>query len=134
MICKLLVVDPACAIRLSRRKILFSRLKFINMTSLNNDSRKIQKSDGSKQPHRENSQICSSPPPPHLKVGGHRPLHFKNCSAGSFRKGKCHSNQTSFRDRPLKSYGGGGWGGSRRSTKKYVRKGTLNGKKFMHSN
>ena len=124
MICKLLVVDPACAIRLSRRKILFSRLKFINMTSLNNDSRKIQKSDGSKQPHRENSQIFSSPPPPHLKVGGHRPLHFKNCSAGSVRKGKCHSNQTSLRDRPLKSNGGGG----RRSTKKHARERKLNEK------
>ena len=32
-ICKLLVVDPARAITLSRRKVLFSGLKFINMTS-----------------------------------------------------------------------------------------------------
>ena len=40
MICKLLM-DPACAIRLSRRKVLFSDLKFLNMTPLNNDSRKV---------------------------------------------------------------------------------------------
>ena len=42
-------MDPACAIRLSRRKVLFSGLKFINMTPLDNDS-------------RENSKICSPPP------------------------------------------------------------------------
>ena len=41
-ICKLLVVDPARAITLSRRKVLFSGLKFINMTLLNNDSKKFQ--------------------------------------------------------------------------------------------
>ena len=73
MICKVLVVDPACAIGLSRRKILFSGLKFINMTSLNYDS-------------RENSQICPSTPIPHFKRGGHRPPHFKNCSAGPVLK------------------------------------------------
>ena len=48
MIWKLLLVDPACAITLSRRKVLFSGLKFINMTPLDNDS-------------RENSKICSPP-------------------------------------------------------------------------
>ena len=51
MICKLLLVDPACSIRLSRRKVLFSGLKFINMTPLDNDS-------------RENSKICTPPPAP----------------------------------------------------------------------
>ena len=48
MICKLLAVDSACAIMLSRRKVLFSGLKFINMTPLDNDS-------------RENSKIWSPP-------------------------------------------------------------------------
>ena len=41
-------------------------------------------SDSSKQPQRENSQICplpSPPPPPHFKRGSHRPPHFKKCSA-----------------------------------------------------
>ena len=42
MICNLLPVNPACAIRLSRRKVLFSGLKFINMTPLNNYSRKVR--------------------------------------------------------------------------------------------
>ena len=37
-VCKLLLVDPAGAIRRSRRKVLFSGVKFINMTPLNNDS------------------------------------------------------------------------------------------------
>ena len=73
MICKVLVVDPACAIRLSRRKVLFSGLKFINMTLLNYGS-------------RENSQICPSTPVPHFKRGGHRPPHFENCSAGPVLK------------------------------------------------
>ena len=41
-------MDPACAITLSRRKVLFSGLKFINMTLFDNDS-------------RENSKICSPP-------------------------------------------------------------------------
>ena len=36
MICKPLVVDSAW------RKVLFSGLKFINMTPLNNESRKVQ--------------------------------------------------------------------------------------------
>ena len=63
MICKLLVVDRACAITLSRRKVIF---------------RKVRWSDSSKLPQRENSQICCSPPP-HLNVGSHRPPHFKNC-------------------------------------------------------
>ena len=36
MICKLLVVDSAW------RKVLFSGLKFINMTPLNNESRKVE--------------------------------------------------------------------------------------------
>ena len=74
MICKLLVVDPACAIRLSRRKVLFSVLKFVNMTPLNNDSRKVQKS-------KPNLPL----PPPllhHFKRVSHQPPHFKNCSAG----------------------------------------------------
>ena len=35
-------------------------------------------SDSSKQPQRENSQICS--PPPHLNVGGHRPAALKTAS------------------------------------------------------
>ena len=39
---KISLVDPACAITLSRRKELFRGLKFINMTPLNNDSRKVQ--------------------------------------------------------------------------------------------
>ena len=73
MIYKLLVVDPACAITLSRRKVLFSGLKFINMTPLNYDS-------------IENSQICPSTPIPDFKRGGHRPPHFKNCSAGPVLK------------------------------------------------
>ena len=42
-------------------------------------------SDSSKQPQRENSQICPSPsllpPPPHYKRDSHRPPHFKKCSA-----------------------------------------------------
>ena len=42
IICKLVLVDPACAIRLNRRKVLFSGWKFIKMTQLNNDSRKVQ--------------------------------------------------------------------------------------------
>ena len=42
MICKILLLDPACAIMLSRRKVLFSSLKFKNMTPLNNDSRTVQ--------------------------------------------------------------------------------------------
>ena len=67
------MVDPACAIRLSRRKVLFSGLKFINMTPLNYDS-------------IENSQICPSTPIPDFKRGGHRPPHFKNCSAGPVLK------------------------------------------------
>ena len=58
MICKLLLVDPTCAIRLSRRKVLFSGLKFIK-----HDSRKVQQSDSYKQPQREKSQICPSPHP-----------------------------------------------------------------------
>ena len=76
MICKLLLVDPACAIRLSRKKVLLSRLKFINMTPLDNESRKVQQSDSSKQPQRENSQICLSPPRPNSKevVTGPRTL------------------------------------------------------------
>ena len=41
-VCKLLMVDPALAIRGSRRMVLFSGVKFINMTPLNNDSRKVQ--------------------------------------------------------------------------------------------
>ena len=44
MICKFLLVDPACAIRLirlSRRRVLFSGLKCINATPLDNDSRKV---------------------------------------------------------------------------------------------
>ena len=45
------------------------------MTPLDNDSRKVQQSDSSKQPQRENSEI--SPPPPNptpqFKRGGHRP-------------------------------------------------------------
>ena len=73
MIYKVLMVDPACAIRLSRRKVLFSGLKFINMTLLNYDS-------------IENSQICPSTPIPDFKRGGHRPPHFKNCSAGPVLK------------------------------------------------
>ena len=32
IICKLLMVNPCCAIRRCRRKVLFSDLKFINMT------------------------------------------------------------------------------------------------------
>ena len=41
-ICKLLLVDPAGAIRLSRRIVLFRGLKFISMIPLNNDSGKVQ--------------------------------------------------------------------------------------------
>ena len=61
MICKLLLVDPACAIRLSRRKVLFSDLKYLNMTLLKKGSA-LQQSDSSKQRQRENSQICHLPP------------------------------------------------------------------------
>ena len=42
MIGKLLLVNPACAIRRSRRKVLFSGFKVINMAPLNKDSRKVQ--------------------------------------------------------------------------------------------
>ena len=64
MICKLLLVNPAFAIRHSIRKVLFSGLKFINVAPLNNDSRKVQWSDSYKQPQNEKRQIWSSPPPP----------------------------------------------------------------------
>ena len=85
MICKLLLVDPGCAIRLSRRKVLISGLKFINMTLLDNDSRKVQQFDSSKQPQRENSQICPSPSRPNSKevVTGPRTLRAIVCN---FRK------------------------------------------------
>ena len=83
--CKLLLSGGFCVCNQAqrRRKVLFSGLKFINMTSLDNDSRKVQQSDSSKQPQRENSQICLSPlptPPPKFKRGGHRPQHLKICS------------------------------------------------------
>ena len=87
IVCNLLLpggscMFDACAIRLIRRKVLFSGLKSINMTPLNSDSRiKGSVFDSSKQPQRENSQI-PPPHPPHFKRGGHRLSHFKNCSAG----------------------------------------------------
>ena len=61
-------------------KPCFSGLKFINLTPLNNDSRKVQYSE---QPQRVNSQICPSPSlPPAPPFQNRWCPHFKNCSAG----------------------------------------------------
>ena len=86
MICKLLM-DPACAIRLSRRKVLFSDLKFLNMTPLNNDSRKVLHFSNLTvlKSHKERTAKFAPPPPPpppYFKRGGLRPPHFKSCSSG----------------------------------------------------
>ena len=67
------------AIRLSRRKVLFSGLKFLNMTRLNNTKERFSNMTVLNSHKRENS---SPTPAPHFKRGGHRPPHFKNCSAG----------------------------------------------------
>ena len=55
------------------------------MTLLDNDSRKVQQFDSSKQPQRENSQICPSPSRPNSKevVTGPRTLRAIVCN---FRK------------------------------------------------
>ena len=76
--------------------------------------------------HIERTAKFASPlPPPHLKVGGHRPPHFKTALQALLEKESAIANQTPLRDRPLKSNGGGG---GRRSTKKHARKRKLNEK------
>ena len=67
------------AIRLSRRKVLFSGLKFLNMTRLNNTKESFSNMTVLNSHKRENSPPT---PGPHFERGGHRPPHFKNCSAG----------------------------------------------------
>ena len=67
------------AIRLSRRKVLFSGLKFLNMTRLNNTKERFSNMTVLNSHKRENSPPN---PAPHFKRGSHRPPHFKNCSAG----------------------------------------------------
>ena len=67
------------AIMLSRRKVLFSGLKFLNMTRLNNTKERFSNMTVLNSHKRENSPPT---PAPHFKRGGHRPPHFKNCSAG----------------------------------------------------
>ena len=67
------------AIRLSRRKVLFSGLKFLNMTRLNNTKERFSNMTVLNSHKRENSPPT---PAPHFKRGSHRPPHFKNCSAG----------------------------------------------------
>ena len=69
------------AIRLSGRKVLFSGLKFLNMTPLNHTKERFSNMTVLNS-HKERT----APPPRHLKRGGHWPPHFKNCSAGPVLK------------------------------------------------
>ena len=56
MICKLLVVDPACVIRLSRKKGTFHQLEIYKHGSAQQWLKR-----GPVQPQGEKSQICPSP-------------------------------------------------------------------------
>ena len=86
------------AIMLSRRKVLFSGLKFLNMTRLNNTKERFSNMTVLNSHKRENSPPT---PAPHFKRGGHRPPHFKNCSAGpvvtNVRSVEKRSNQPKYK-------------------------------------
>ena len=76
MICKLLVVDPACAFRLSRRKVLSATWLYSTMTQERFIKLKVLNSQ------KERTAKFAPPLPPHrFKRVGRRPPHFKNCSA-----------------------------------------------------
>ena len=90
------------AIRLSGRKVLFSGLKFLNMTPLNHTKERFSNMTVLNS-HKERT----APPPRHLKRGGHRPPHFKNCSAGpvvaNVRSVEKRSNQPKYKGSKTRS-------------------------------
>ena len=103
---KMECMQGACAIRLSWRKVLFSGLKFLNMTPLNNTKERFSNMTVLNS-HKERTASHHPPPPPYLKRGGHRPPHFKNCSAGpvvanvgSLEK---RSNQPKYKEPKMRS-------------------------------